>query len=984
MAQDKPFVRFDEDAGLANNKVKSILKDKNGFLWIGTDNGLSKYDGQKFVNFRKGEGLPGNRIWALATDADNKIYIGCYRDGLAVIDNNKVTAVYHLPSVFPNSIRRLYYSEYYKMLVVGTDSGIYLFKDKTFYEIPYPKHPGKKASILSIIEYKHEFYFTTHTAGGKSGIFKILVNRENISHSVAQRIDYEIGMKFSLTVLNDTLYSNRYFRIYAYPMAHLFNKQIIVTANEQFMPWVSCPISATEILMGGYGEGVFMSELKIFNTYTRELTKAPYKIDTQSINDLLYDKESEIIWVCSDNGLYALLKNPIEMQELSDIPDVISIAQQNNEIYILSKNGLYAQKNGKCFIKFSRAEIAKTVYGYRDKIYFKEKSSDQKMFNDWPFNLHGLTFDKNRLFLVTTKGSISIPDLGSYLPFDSPKFSTDDYGGAYFIADYEKLRYFPVINKTLKYTQIQGEHGAISDVLKVLRVGEVFYFCSFYNGVYAIKDNKVFYLNESNSSLDNNLTDIDTTSSGEIWCTSSNGNLYNIGFDGNLIIKRKLNQQNSGIVGENYKWLKFNDHNLYVGSNRGLSIIPTTILQYRIIDSVQFYNAVNGFDFISAGNPFKDSHGSIYIHTSDKLIKINNTQFKSANSKLVFQNILLNNNTVSIKSLAGKTLPFSTNQIELEFSIIRYPSSKNMSYRYRVNNAKWNEGNKITLQSLKSGFYTIDVEAKDIENNRIYAQQIHFQIALPFWQQWWFITLISIVLITAIYSFVKWRIHKVNKQNEEKNRLMRKNSELQIQSLQVQMNPHFIFNSLNSIQNFILSSNTNDAVFYLGNLGSIIRMNLENVSEEFIHLDDEVKFLGKYIELEKMRFKEKLDIRLTNSIKDQSILIPPMLVQPIIENAIKHGVRNLKTKGLIQVEFTVEKGLLLVNVEDNGIGRKQAKTFSDDNHKSIGLSLTQQRLMLLNDKNNTSDFKLDIIDLHDNGQPLGTKVQITLQLVRAT
>jgi len=135
VAQNKPFLRFNEDDGLAGNKVKSIVKDGEGYLWVGTDNGLSKYDGQKFVNYRKGEGLPGNRIWALASDKKNRIYVGCYTDGLAIIENSKVTKVFHLKSKFPNSIRRLLYNEYSNILIVGTDYGIYLFKDGEFYEL---------------------------------------------------------------------------------------------------------------------------------------------------------------------------------------------------------------------------------------------------------------------------------------------------------------------------------------------------------------------------------------------------------------------------------------------------------------------------------------------------------------------------------------------------------------------------------------------------------------------------------------------------------------------------------------------------------------------------------------------------------------------------------------------------------------------------------------------------------------------------------
>jgi LytS/YehU family sensor histidine kinase len=109
-----------------------------------------------------------------------------------------------------------------------------------------------------------------------------------------------------------------------------------------------------------------------------------------------------------------------------------------------------------------------------------------------------------------------------------------------------------------------------------------------------------------------------------------------------------------------------------------------------------------------------------------------------------------------------------------------------------------------------------------------------------------------------------------------------------------------------------------------------------------------------------------------------------MLVQPIIENAIKHGVRHLNHTGIIKVDFTIENGLLHVTIEDNGIGRKQAALNVDKNHKSLGLELTLKRIKLLNEKNQSNDYNFYIEDLHDNGQPSGTKVCITLKLVKAT
>ncbi len=981
-AQNKPFMRFDEDKGLANIKVKSIFKDNEGYLWIGTENGLSKYDGYKFTNFRKDNGLPGNRIWALASDG-KRLYAGCYKDGLAVIENNKVAKVYHLNSRFPNSIRRLYYSKYFRLLIIGSDNGICLFRDSTYYELACHKDSTNKASVLSIFEYKGSIYFTSHSMLLGGGLFKLNINTRNPSLSLVQRVEKISGNKFSLCVVNDTLYTSAYGEIFIYPLKKINEKPSVCYAKTQFLPWVASPVSNQEIWYGGYGESVFVSELMIFNTHTREFTKAPYDIEPQSINDLLYDKESEIMWVCSDNGLFALQKKPFEIQKFDAITSLVDVGGHNGEVYFLSKNGIYVFRNGKYTLKYSLAMIGGVIHKLRNLLYVGEDAKAVKLFKILDNNLLRFTYDENHLFLVTTRGSISLPDFSLYHPFDSRNFAADSKGGSYFVGDYDKLRYFPSINRNLKSVLVEGGKGPVSDIVKTLRVGEVFYFCSFYNGLYAVKNNKVYYLNESNSDIDNYLTDVDTTRSGEVWCTSSYGNLFHIGFTDKLFVNQKLNEQNAGIVGENYKWLKFNDCNLYVGSNKGLSIIPVSELHKYRIDSVHFYNAANGYDFVSAGSPFSDSQGNIYVHTSGKLIKIKNTRYTPEVSKLSFQDVVINGQPVSFTKLAGKTLPYTTREIALEISVLRYPSSGNISYRFSVNQGVWNTGSKVVLQSLKSGEYTVDFEAKDRESNLLYRQQVRFKIALPYWQQWWFVVC-SILLITmAILLFLRWRTLKIRQQQDEKTSLLMRNTDLQMRSLQVQMNPHFIFNSLNSIQNFILSSNINDAVMYLGYLGGIIRTNLENVTEEYIHLEEEVKFLGKYIEIEKMRFKEKLDIRMVNVITDQSVLIPPMLVQPIIENAIKHGVRNLGQNGLIEVTFTIKNELLQVTVEDNGVGRKQAKLMNSPGHKSKGLALTLQRLALMNEKNKTIDNKLSIFDLYESGIPTGTRVLVTLQVVRA-
>ena len=984
-SQNKPYLIFTEDDGLPSNEVKSITKDKDDVLWIGTENGLSKYDGKKFINIQKSDGLPGSRVWAVASDHKNKIYAGCYRDGLAVIQNGKVARILHIKSKFPDSIRRLYYSDTFQMLFVGTDFGIYALKDTTFFEIPYKKDSTVKSSITAIIGYKDQIWFTAPSPNTKyaTGVYKISVNQKNPSLSIVERSQNDKNFGFSLVALNDTLFTNNGDEIYTYPIRNLSQRKTLITAKDHFMPWVSCAMGNHKIIIGGFNNGTYIGGLRMLNTISGKLDKTEYGIGDQSINDLLYDPESEITWLCSDEGLVSLIITPFEITKLNDISGIIDIEQLDDTIYILAEDGLFIFRDRKILRKYSKIEIKRAVIKKRDDLFSPDTTNFRLLINvRMPFLTNNLVKRNNKLFLVTNHGSITIPDLKTYYPFTTKKFIFDDKGGAYFVPDYNKLQYFPSINKP-QYSLVKGNQGFVSDILKIIRVNDIFIFASYYNGLYAIKDAQVYYLNESNSDLNNYLTSIDTDCNGEIWCTTIEGNLFNIGFEDKLFIKRKLNKQNSSIIGNSYKWIKFNENNLYIGTNKGLNVIPLTQLYKVKLDSIQFFNKTNGYDFISADDPFTDSKGNINVHAIDNLIKISNTSIPKSITKISIESIRLNNKPVSFEMLFDKTLPSSTEVINMDFLLVKYPTSKNSSYRYRVNDGIWNDGGKLIFESVKPGNYEIELEAKDIETGKIYTKPIRFQISYPLQQRWWFISLMISICLLVVWFIFKLRMNVVKKQHLEKYRLLRENSELQIRSLQVQMNPHFIFNILNSIQSLIMQSKTKDALQYLGSLGSIIRMNLENVSEEYIPIEVEIRFLKKYIEVEELRFRKKFRIELRNDVPNMNIMVPPMLIQPIIENAIKHGVRGMDD-GLVTVSFRIENEKLVVTVEDNGIGRIASNQNKIQQHISKGQGLIERRLNLLNEKNRTTTNSITISDLEENGHPVGTKVIITLEVIWAT
>lgn len=242
--------------------------------------------------------------------------------------------------------------------------------------------------------------------------------------------------------------------------------------------------------------------------------------------------------------------------------------------------------------------------------------------------------------------------------------------------------------------------------------------------------------------------------------------------------------------------------------------------------------------------------------------------------------------------------------------------------------------------------------------------------------------LITVVLVVVLIGSLLFSRYKL-KQKHYHSELEKKNLETEQRLLRSQMNPHFIFNSLNSIQSYISGNDAFIAMTYLSKFAKLMRYILENSRKKMISLEDEVNTLQLYIELERIRFKQKFDfiIEIDPKLQPETTYIPPMLIQPFVENSIKHGLRNIKEQGHLQLNFKSNNEVIFCSINDNGIGRDQAQKLNKDKkgkHKSLGMHLTKERLEALNSESK-SDIKVEIIDLkNEKGEPAGTEVQITL------
>jgi sensor histidine kinase YesM len=256
-------------------------------------------------------------------------------------------------------------------------------------------------------------------------------------------------------------------------------------------------------------------------------------------------------------------------------------------------------------------------------------------------------------------------------------------------------------------------------------------------------------------------------------------------------------------------------------------------------------------------------------------------------------------------------------------------------------------------------------------------------VSKPLYQKVWFILLVAASLITAVVSWVRFRIRRIREQEEARSEVNKKMAELELKALRSQMNPHFMFNSLNSIKNYILQAQPKLAAEYLSNFAHLIRMILQHSREKSITLQEELETLLLYIELEQIRFDNKFELTcvVDDEIRMEQVMIPPMLLQPFVENAIWHGLMHKKDKGHLQLQFSADDGMVACIIEDDGVGRDRAaelKSLSANKYKSMGMGITRDRIEIMN-KMDALGITTEIIDKKDDhGNSTGTKIIVRI------
>ena len=354
----------------------------------------------------------------------------------------------------------------------------------------------------------------------------------------------------------------------------------------------------------------------------------------------------------------------------------------------------------------------------------------------------------------------------------------------------------------------------------------------------------------------------------------------------------------------------------------------------------------------------------------------------------------VNVNGVRMTEPSKLSLGYKENNIEIYYAAPSFKNPGRFPVMYKINNGKWlyaGATNSLKLASLSPGDYNI-IFAQDAGGGKpVHEASVVLSIATPFWRTAWFWMLTMIFCGSLIYSYYRWQTGLLKKQNQlltEKVTLERNLHKSVLTSIRSQMNPHFFYNALNTIQSYIVNDEKRNASTYLSKFSRLTRTILEMTGKETVTLAEEINALKLYLDLEKVRFNNALScsIHVVKGLDTDEVRIPSMIVQPYIENSIKHGLLHKAGEKMLLVDFLKKDENLCIVIDDNGIGRKKSMELNKiraDKHKPFATEANLKRIEILNQgNNNIGVVYTDKIDAF--GQSNGTIVTITIPLIKQT
>jgi sensor histidine kinase YesM/streptogramin lyase len=927
-AQTAYVKHYSTKEGLPSNNCYFTLQDQKGYIWVASDAGVSRFDGKVFENFSIDDGLPDNQIIRLNEDRSGKIWFSALNGQMSYFLDGKIyneNSDKLLKLLKVNAIITSFYEDQKGNIWLGTNKNLLVKWDG--------KSVTRYASANSSSQFINTFVYEDNEGRIWASSNRSLHLYDGHTFKRIQQCIYPISYKTAMNLPDKTMY-----------------------------------------FLDQYG-------MNFKNGDTHQLT---LKLNTALLTDnpgYFYAENKKSVWLTNSSGVYHIDEKGIRSHYLINVGASQAMKDQKDNMWFTTTNGIYMLPR-----KSNQVYVADTSHGLSNNIV-KSITSDK-------YNRLWLGLDNGKINILNKSGyhvtAIDIPDKKK---FNSIKQVGADATGTriFFSSDYgmgmlgngiqppKEISYLREVNNSrfvLKNFSISKDNKlavALSSGVVIIndpvnqfsfnssdyKEGQNFYSSRSYRVYYDHSDN-LWFSNTSGLSelagsklkrryqqhnlLTKRINDIAQLPDGTvILATDGYGLLF---LKDNKLVKRITRAD--GLSNNICKKIFIHNNDLWVITNSSLNRV--FLDQQYEIESFEYTgnmldNDVNGLYIDSDTAYFATNHGLVFFANR-------RANRQKEIPKVLISSVLNNKKPLSLSAPLLNLAP-ADNNITFYYSAIDFLNS-NILYRYRLKSKdSWTEtkNRRIEFSSLEPGKYNFELCAKTSNSQWSAPVNISFTLQEHFWQSPAFL---FFILLVASFSFYKIAVVVTRQQKDkEKQRLLLKNKILMLeqQALQAMMNPHFVFNVMNSIQHYINTKDTSSANKILTGFARLIRKNLDICTKSFISIEEEIEYLSLYLSLEKKRFGEKFNYTITiaDDIDQDETMIPSMILQPYIENAIWHGLMPKEEGGSVDVVIGhLQSGELSIEIIDDGIGIENALRDKKDRHTSKGMSLTQERINLLN------------------------------------
>ena len=937
------FINYGVNEGLPSAQVYEIVQDQKGYIWFGTDRGLVRFNGYDFEIFTVKDGLSTNVIFKLDIDALGRIC--CYgKDRKIHILNGQ-----HFVEFKYNSRFKELHSAWSNLIAFDFTKNGFLFSlsDNAMGNAVL----GSLNNEGKIILEQNSGIHLDSSGGGRIGILKtepnvsLFFNEKNLNTDILLlKTDspYADAAKFNNKFyfsINKTLYLFELSKNRSVKKIHEFSDDILDLKLD----------SSGKLYIGTRLSGLWIMD-------TNNLATMSCVLPDVSVSNVLIDSQNGI-WVATlFKGLYycghqggkkLVTKSAITL--MMNYGEDIYACTEDEFLYhiVFSDSGLIIEENTAIM---NSEEVSKSfarkasfgsellsigiLYDLKTNKYISNQFSARDFFS-YNDNFYVLSRAK-----ITVYNSPMIQGISGHYMYQTMLSSGMVKNRNLLIVSTEEGVKFHLLNRdSINLSSQTKDFYYIKDLKDYRR--DVSFFRTNLRTMLNVNDSILIFGSSEMGVF------IERTNKPDIWL-----------------------QKKDGIVSDAIDRIYVKDQYMVLITKSGASLITHNgkIKNYTVKNGLLSNNAI---DALIRGN-------QLWISTDKGTSVFDLNENASLDLPIYLSEFRINGNAEELQH--NYVIDYTKSYVDISFEGLSYPQQGEINYRYQLTGVDRNwvstTSRNVRYVNLPYGQFEFLIAAQ--KGDQTWSDPIVlFKInkIKPFWEMTWFYILCIMIVLGFIWLGFNVRLQKLKRKQEDKFIMLN----MERKTLQAQMHPHFVFNSLTSLQSLIVDDKKIESQEFLAKFAKLMRLALNHSTKNYILLDEEIEILTQYMDLEKVRYSDKFNYQIINELVDLDVEIPPMLIQPFVENSIKHGLANKEKEGRLLITFTKKDQFsFLCFVEDNGTGRSAKE--NSVNQKSLGIKLVKERLKIILSDLNVKESAVQIEDLFDGDLPSGTRVKIILPL----